>query len=240
MLLKELLENINAMPLPKDLEKKTKEIKNSWGLDDFLDDMDSKYYTLGAGSSREVFSIPDPRATAGRPLATKVASDWRRGPAQNKAETKREKALRKYMDIKKRKDIRILIPLVDYDKSSSSIWVQQREAKKFDYDKFQKFVGIDFEDYGDIINSLMNEFGIYFQKNGKKVQLKYIKAYLRNSKKITKNSMTEKFLIQCVKLARELKINFEDLTTENNWGTYKDKPVIVDYGFNEEVHRRFY
>jgi len=253
MLLKELLENINAMPLPKDLEKKSKKIKNRRDMEGFLDDIHGKHKRLGAGSSRSVYSIEDPSVKVSRPLATKFANDWERGPAQNKAESRRKKGLKKYMDIKKRGDIRILIPLVDYDKSSSKMWVQHREAEKFNSKKFYDFVGLRFDDYSTIMRELMENFSRYFVRSGKKVYLKDIKTWLRKETFVRKGSMAEKFIIQCVKLAREFKVNFGDLTNPNyqtddewsgdtsrNWGIYKNKPVIIDYGFNREVQQKHY
>ena len=89
------------------------------------------YHGIKPVKSKEIKITPEGEKKTKRNIVTKVPHSKQRnlevGIAQNRAEIKDVKKLKKFTDVRKRKDVRILVPIVDFH--SEGHWVQMRKAK---------------------------------------------------------------------------------------------------------------
>ena len=165
---------------------------------------------LGIGSARIAFEIP----YKGRDTVLKIAQNHA-GVAQNKVEV--EMLTEPHL-----KSMNIAIPIIDYDeRNSSPTWIHMEKAKPLKQSVFSKLISL------PGVKATLRD--LVFFAMGKKLK-KSVKKYedLIN----TKSGFVKKFL-KLVMLYDDLEV--EDFNIIENWGMYKNNPVIIDIGLTTEV-----
>lgn len=174
--------------------------------------------SIGDGSSRTVFEIKEGRKLT----AMKVASS-RAGVAQNKIETNPKIHL-----LYKR----VVVPLIGYDKSSRNpIWTQFEKVKPLKKSIFRKVTGFYFVEFTDAVYHTVHETMFKKKKAGTSTPVKRMEK-IRNS--------NSKFFQAVVDMTLEFGLEPVDYQSEDNWGIYKGKPVIIDFGYTQSIVEKFY
>lgn len=172
---------------------------------------------IGSGSSRSVFEIREGR----KRTALKIAVT-RAGVAQNRIETN--------PTIHSRYN-RILVPLIGYDKNSRSpIWAQFEKVKPLKKSIFKKVTGFYFSQFVDAVYYAVKKTRRRTSISGH-TPLKTVERIL---------SSNSKFFKLIVDMTLEFKLEPIDWRKESNWGIYKGRPVLIDFGYTEKVAKKFY
>lgn len=221
-------------PLPDDWNKsnlKTTEDAISYII------KEKKLDQLGEGSSRKTFNLkPSDFKNSGikfnRDSALKIAYN-QKGIAQNIAEINL---------IKKAKKSDLIIPYVDYDDSDKPIWIQYEVADLIKDEKEPIFNGRSFNDllhtsslYDLIVYAQFKQDGSF--KNMKEISLNRIRKYNDYD-----DSLMQDFydiVDELVKVSDVTKLVLSDLDNIENWGIYKGRPVIIDFGLDEESVKHY-
>lgn len=162
---------------------------------------------LGAGSSRVAFEIE----YQGRPTILKLAKN-KKGLSQNEEEVN---ILNDYYI----RNLEITIPLIDYDERHvQPQWIHTEKAEKMTPTKFQEFFGVDAK---TVLR--FSEYHIY----GKPPL--YRDTYIELGKILLENEYVQKL----TELIMNTFIIPDDLTRLENWGIYKNHPVVIDLGFTD-------
>lgn len=172
---------------------------------------------LGGGSSRVAFAIPD----QGRETVLKIAKN-KKGLAQNEAEV--DVLSDGYV-----RNLDIVIPLVDYDKvNASPVWLQTELAQRASEAALCK-----------IMKCGSLEILISYAAN--LISLP-ISSYQQRTAKAHLNTLSEEDAEDFVQYAGSIaellsstSLKMYDFNKASNWGIYKNKPVLIDLGFTEEV-----
>lgn len=196
---------LNEAPLP-----------DKWDKDKFKGRLDFKGMVeyaierskvLGKGSSRIAFEIE----YEGRSTALKIAMNPA-GIAQNEQESK-------YLNDSLIVDLGITIPIIDFDTTNiKPRWIHTEMADSIDEDVFIKIFGIDLK---NAITCIVADNNVMAPQS-----------------ELTKNNM--KLLNRDNDLYRSIKkllvsnpdILYGDIARIVNWGLYKNKPVILDIGYD--------
>jgi len=169
---------------------------------------------LGAGSSRVVFTIE----YEGRPTALKIAKNPK-GLAQNQKEADYG-LYRMYPDI--------TTPLIDYDEENDMPrWIHVEKADKLTKLKFKKITGMNFDSFALALQNA--------DENRPRQSFKYAIDPVEND--VIEQS---ELYYDVVDLMGNFNILSGDLTRLANWGLYEGRPVIIDLGFDSEVHKQHY
>jgi hypothetical protein len=173
---------------------------------------------LGGGSSRVAFVIPD----QGRSTVLKIAKN-RKGLAQNQAEAD-------ILDDGYIGKLDIVIPLVDYDKTSREpVWIQTELAQKVSESALCKMLKcknlVQFVGY---TNYLIGGRNGDMWKTAPKVLAS--NGFSEQDIETFKEYASE--LGDLVSSSGALIVDFQH---PSNWGIYKGRPVIIDVGFTENV-----
>lgn len=210
MKVKELLLEV---PLPPDWKKGIFTSKTSF--DKKLEYALERTKELGSGTSRMVFEIE----YQGRPTALKIARN-NTGLAQNELEVN---------ITQKVKDLRyLMVPLIDYDtKHNRPVWVHFEKAGRINYIQFKKLTGITIGIFGSM---LLEQFRSKDEP----------RRYTVPSKQQTQIVAQLKFFKDVVMFIKQTDIVPHDLILIGNWGQYKGRPVIIDFGMNKDIHDKYY
>jgi hypothetical protein len=169
---------------------------------------------LGSGSSRVAFEIE----YQGRPTVLKIAKN-KKGLAQNAKEGDYG-LYRMYPDI--------TIPLIDYDEAHDEpLWVHFEKANKMTKADFYKMTKMNFDTFTGMV--VINEM----ERNGTR---RYTPPNDDESRFIAESEL----FYDVTSLLGNFDILANDLTRLENWGTYQNKPVIIDLGFSSDVMKQHY
>ena len=173
---------------------------------------------LGAGSSRVVFNIE----YEGRPTALKIAKN-KKGLAQNEREADYG-LYRMYPDI--------TTPLIDFDETNESPrWIHTEMAEKMTKAKFKNLTGFPFDAFASLLKQ--NEL----DREGNRYRLNYRQGI---EEELQDQIEESELFYDVTDLMGNFLILAGDLTRTANWGIYKGRPVIIDLGFNSDVHKQYY
>jgi hypothetical protein len=179
---------------------------------------------LGGGSSRVAFVIPD----QGRETVLKIAKNSK-GLAQNKAEAD-------ILDDGYIGKLPIVIPLVDYDKTSYyPVWIQTEKANKVSQTKLRKLLHCGKTNWGisDFTYAVHNILG---SKQKYMPDIKTIKERMVNAGQTEQDlDIFFEYVDDVADLVNSSGLLVDDLGNANNWGEYQGRPVIIDLGYTEAV-----
>lgn len=179
---------------------------------------------LGGGSSRVAFTIPD----QGRETVLKIAKNSK-GLAQNKAEAD-------ILDDGYIGRLPIVIPLVDYDKTSYyPVWIQTEKATKVSQTKLRKLLHCEKTNWGisDFTYAVHNILG---SKQKYMPDIKTIKERMINAGQTEQDlDIFFEYVDDVADLVNSSGLLIDDLGNANNWGEYQGRPVIIDLGYTEAV-----
>jgi hypothetical protein len=178
---------------------------------------------LGGGSSRVAFTIPD----NGRETVLKIAKNAK-GMAQNQAEAD-------ILDDGYLGKLDIVIPLVDYDKTSREpVWIQTEKANKVSQQKLAKMLHAGGR-------WPMTNF-LYAVENVLGNRKRYMSSLDDIKKDMLEQGSSEQdieifmdYVDQVANLINSSSLLAGDFGTASNWGEYQGRPVIIDLGFTESV-----
>lgn len=171
---------------------------------------------IGQGSSRVVFEIE----YEGRPTVLKIAKN-KKGLAQNNKEA--DYSLYKmYPDI--------TIPMIDFDEEHNDRkWIHFEKAEKmWTKSQFLKKMGFTFENFTDLL---------YIWERTHEGKQVYRNFHISNEAR--EKIMNSEIFNEVTGLIVNFGIKAADLRARRNWGVYKDKPVIIDLGFDDEVAKLY-
>lgn len=167
---------------------------------------------VGKGSSRVAFEVP----YEGRKTIIKVAHNQIKGLAQNQEEI--DILTDGYLS-----SIGILIPIIDYDKTSRRpVWIHTEYAEQITMPKLESF--FDGVKLSLILNSIEKE------RSNRKSTNDVLPDHIYNNYYYNK-------LRDLLLSAPELMVG--DLRSPVNWGLYKGKPVIIDLGFTNKIQKLY-
>lgn len=183
---------------------------------------------LGGGSSRVAFVIPD----QGRETVLKIAKN-NKGLAQNQAEAD-------ILDDGYLGKLDIVIPLVDYDKTSREpVWIQTEKANKVSRVKLAKMLHAGGK-------WPMTNF-LYAVENKLGSRQKYMPSLDDIKKDMLDSGSTEQdieifmdYVDQVAVLVSSSSLLAGDFGNPANWGEYQGRPVIIDLGYTESVHNLYW
>jgi hypothetical protein len=181
---------------------------------------------LGRGSSRTAFEIE----YQGRTTVLKVAHNIK-GMAQNKEEAN-------ILDDGYVNQLGITIPIIDYDEAHDSpVWIHMEKAQKATEKQLCNLMKCgtlrllvsmaaastgkrDLElSHDDVIRELQSE---RFNYTDEDVEL------------------CEEYAYALTELAIQFNIGLFDFVRTANWGIFNGKPVVIDVGYTDAVHRAHY
>lgn len=205
---------LNEMALPVDWDKKT--FQGSFKKQ--LDYAKERAAKIGTGSSRVAFIIP----FEGRDTVVKIARNPK-GLAQNAKEV--DYGLHNIHGS-------VLIPLIDHDEENDPPrWVQFEKAEKLTESKFKSLTGFSFKHFGNML--------LDWQQGFKPQRFKF--NYAVDVPDDVKEKIKESELFQEVtEMCGIFGFLVDDFGRTTNWGVYKGKPVIIDYGYDEEVKKLYW
>jgi hypothetical protein len=184
---------------------------------------------LGGGSSRVAFTIPD----QGRSTVLKIAKN-KKGLAQNQAEAD-------ILDDGYLGKLDIVIPLVDYDKTSREpVWIQTELAKKVSQQKLTKMLHCDKTPMGlsyflSAVKNVLGQRGRFMPKLDKIKEELLKVGHTEQDLEIFMGYVDEIAI-----LVSSSSIVPDDFATASNWGEYNGRPVVIDVGFTENVEKMYY
>lgn len=198
------------MPLPQEWDKSV--FKKSYAAQ--IKYAKEKAAQIGTGSSRVAFIIP----YEGRDTVLKIAKN-KKGLAQNEKEA--DYGLHRMHGS-------VLIPLIDHDKDNAyPTWIHFEKADKLTAKTFQQMTGMDFQKFGMALQNWEQEHNgkrpIYKMDSELKEQIEESELY----EEVTNMVSNYDFLVG-------------DFTRLANWGIYKGKPVIIDYGYDANIQKEYY
>lgn len=210
MLIKDILKET---PLPADWDKEV--YKHNVSFAKQLKYATERATKLGQGSSRVAFEIE----FQGRPTILKIAKN-KKGLAQNEFESElfNDWYFRQYD---------FVIPIIDYDEANPQPrWIHTEKAEKMTIGKFRKFSG------GLDINTLIN-YALDVTGNNRRGYKLY------NKDKIdTENEFVSDFVDFVANYHGT--VMMEDFAQKANWGIYRGRPVIIDFGLSPEIYKLHY
>lgn len=174
---------------------------------------------IGRGSSRVAFIIK----YKGQDTVLKIALN-NAGLHQNAEEAK-------ISDDYVISQMGLLIPTIDYEQRTNlPTWIHQRYAKKIKKSDFKRFLaGFDLADVIDFIE----------EKHGRRSGWR--SAYVRLADQSAKQKLYNTKLFQALdEYAGSSGNTLDDLDRTANWGLYRGRPVVIDFGFTEYVKLKFY
>ena len=184
---------------------------------------------LGGGSSRVAFTIPD----NGRKTVLKIAKN-RKGLAQNQAEAD-------ILDDGYLGKLDIVIPLVDYDKTTHEpVWIQTEKANKVSQQKLAKMLHCDKLNYGvsHFVYAVHNVLG---NRESYMPDLNQIQQDLIDSGHTEQDiEIFMDYVEQVADLVNSSSLLVDDFGKASNWGEYQGRPVIIDLGFTDAVRPMYY
>lgn len=172
---------------------------------ELVDYADTKAKRVGSGSSRIAFNIKHNNEET----ILKVAKNTK-GIEQNKAEIE-------YMLDDEVKEMGIIIPIIDYDEESFH-WIHTKKAKPI---KIEDFVS----NCGGTLAEVISYIKYFMKESGASIPKSLVKRLDVNSSLV--NHMKTLYDID--------KIVLNDLIHIENWGLYKNKPVIIDIGLTSDT-----
>jgi hypothetical protein len=205
---------LNEMALPADWDKKSFQGSFKKQLDYAME----RAAKIGTGSSRVAFVVP----FEGRDTVVKIAKNAK-GLAQNAKEV--DYGLHQMHG-------NVLIPLIDNDEENDPPrWIQFEKADKLTEAKFKSMTGFGFKHFGAMLQD--------WEQSVKPKRFKFnyaVDVPEAEKEKITKSELFEEVTDMCGNFGF-LVGDFARLT---NWGVFKNKPVIIDYGYDEEIQKLYY
>jgi len=232
MRLKDLLQPINESPLPDggDRFDKNQKIFNARALstkesfDERIKYVKKRAHLIGKGSSRSAFEIE----FEGRNTVLKVAHNTK-GVDQNTAE----------MEILKNptaKKFKYLIPLVDYDRvNKKPTWIQTEYASWLTTEDFVKYFKCGKVSY--LIAAIKSNVGQPTVWSYAEILNELQKQFKYTQKEIF---TFEKHALLLTNLVKEFDLQADDFKVLENWGIFKNKPVIIDVGFTSSIKDKHY
>ena len=180
---------------------------------DLLKYAKNNFKQLGVGSSRITFKLQ----YKGKDVALKIAKN-KSGIRQNQVE----------LDLLKRGNNiynSIIVPIIDFDKSTQPNWIIFEIAEKITESMFCSYFKTT-EKYNTVIGFLIDAAS-YLQstwKSNPDNKLNWLLSNLKN-----KSAVYE--YVEYIGTMEKSGVAIDDLRQIDNWGLYKDKPVIIDIGF---------
>jgi hypothetical protein len=212
--MKSFTQFLNEMPLPPDWDKEA--FKGSFKKQ--LDYALERAAKIGTGSSRVAFIIP----FEGRETVLKVAKNAK-GLAQNEKEA--DYGLHNMHGS-------VLIPLIDHDDDNDPPrWIQFEKADKLTASKFKALTGLNFVNFGKMLQQWEVE------NNGNRYNRNFTYGVPEEEQEEIRES---EIYNEVIDMVGNFGFLTGDFTRLANWGIYKGKPVIIDYGFDEEVQKKYY
>lgn len=207
-------EFITEVPLPSHWDKS----KFSDDYDRMVEYVKSQAQTLGIGSSRIAMVIP----YEGRNTVLKVAMNDS-GVAQNREEAK-------VLNTDWVKQSGMAIPMIDYDLDNPSpLWIHMEKAEPLS----EKDARALFGEYG--VMEL-----VHYIKSSPDVRTVIIDEMIRNGWPDAKIERFIEFVMFIEELDKHFKVRAGDFHQLENWGVYKNQPVLIDLGFTDTVWIKYY
>lgn len=166
---------------------------------------------VGVGSSRVAFKIP----YQGRDTVLKIAKN-RKGAAQNEAEAQ-------ILDDWYIKSTGIVIPVIDYDETSTyPTWIHMEYAQRITQKRLESF-------FGGVSMGMIT--GYLDSLQGRRSFTKY---------DIPEELHENEYFSNLQDVVLNYGLPAADLARAANWGLYKgQRPVIVDIGFTNETAKLY-
>jgi len=205
----------NEAPLPSDWDASTYSDKTSFSqrLKYALD----RAKKIGQGSSRVAVEIE----YQNRPTILKIAKN-KKGMAQNQREAD-------VLDDGVLSQLDILIPLIDYDtKNDSPTWLHTEKADKASAK--QLCTAMKCDSLGQLTSLTKVLMGLT-----RGVTYSSATDQLKHAGKSEADIDTLTEYVSALADLHSAGVNLGDLERPSNWGMYKDKPVIIDAGLDQEV-----
>lgn len=172
---------------------------------------------IGEGSSRVAFEIE----YKGRPTILKIAKN-EKGLEQNSEEAN---------ILSKTSGIDIVIPLIDYDqRNSKPKWIHTEKADAIKEGKLCRLIGTP-----NLLTLVKASIANY---NKKDIYVEMLEEY--NADDEDQLEVARYYIKQLSYLETEYGIHLGDFKRIQNWGLYKNKPVVIDVGFTEYVKDNYY
>lgn len=218
----EQTEMIDEMPLPTDWDPQqygpgsTFKARLAYALE--------RAKKLGTGSSRVATTIE----YQGRPTVLKIAKN-QKGLAQNSVEAD-------ILSDGYASQLGILIPIIDYDEQNREpMWIHTEMATKASEKQLCNLMKC------DNLSQLVN---MAWAITGKKKYVGDYQSYVSHLQQKGKSEQDIETMTDYANTLADLNSNFDvelgDFARAANWGLYKNKPVIVDVGFNSNVLNQYY
>jgi hypothetical protein len=170
---------------------------------------------IGSGSSRAVYKIDEEKVL-------KLAMN-RKGLAQNEHEI----TMAQYYDIQD-----IITKMFDCDENTH-MWVEMELAKKLTNSDFERIVGFKFNDYVAAIHN-------YYLDSVKNQNY----GFLKIDKDLVQDMWENEFIYQIFNFIGSYEVPSGDLEKLNTYGIVNrdghETIIIVDYGLNNEILKKFY
>lgn len=179
---------------------------------------------LGVGSSRVATTIE----YQGRTTVLKIAKN-QKGLAQNSVEAD-------ILSDGYASQLGILIPIIDYDEQNREpMWIHTEMATKASEKQLCNLMKC------DNLSQLVN---MAWAITGKKKYVGDYQSYVSHLQQKGKSEQDIETMTDYANTLADLNSNFDvelgDFARAANWGLYKNKPVIVDVGFNSNVLNQYY
>jgi hypothetical protein len=221
-------QKLDEVPLPPDWDLEKLNLRQTFK--DRLKYALERAKRLGGGSSRVAMTID----YEGRPTVLKVAKNLK-GLAQNEAE----------IDILKDGYIRqlpIVIPLIDYDKSNARpVWLQTEVAKKIQSPTLLKLLHA--PNYWLLSNKIRNTLGQKkpLDMTDEGIKKQYFETHNDRWKPTEEDwDIFVEYADELATLVDASGLSTGDLLAANNWGVYNGRPVVIDLGLTQNVWDQYY
>jgi hypothetical protein len=217
-------ELLNEAPLPPDWDSNVFTPDNTYKKR--MDYTAARAQKLGRGSSRTAFEIE----YQGRTTVLKVAHNIK-GMAQNKAEAN-------ILDDGYVQQLGITIPIIDYDEAHDApVWIHMEKAQKATEKQLCNIMKC------GTLQLLVSMAAASTDAKGLILSHNEVIRELQSER----FNYTDEDVELCEEYAQaltELAVNFNiglfDFVRTANWGIFNGKPVVIDVGYTDAVHRAHY
>jgi hypothetical protein len=217
-------ELLNEAPLPPDWDSNVFTPDNTYKKR--MDYTAARAQKLGRGSSRTAFEIE----YQGRTTVLKVAHNIK-GMAQNKEEAN-------ILDDGYVQQLGITIPIIDYDEAHDSpVWIHMEKAQKATEKQLCNLMKCGtLQLLVAMAAASTNAKGLILSHN------EVIRELQSERFNYTDEDveLCEEYAQALTELAVNFNIGLFDFVRTANWGIFNGKPVVIDVGYTDAVHRAHY
>lgn len=212
---------LNETPLPDDWDKSVYNKGNKGGFKSRIEYARQKAQKIGGGSSRVAFVIK----YQGRDTVLKIAKN-KKGLAQNE----QEQMMFHTAKVLGAEGI-VTVPMIDYDEENDQpTWIHVEYARKLKNEQeFKQLSGFD-----------MRKLIYYAAKNSYNRSLPMAHRMEFEEDWVGKVWTEDTFAYEFVSFVGNTGLHLPDLFAPHNWGVYKNNPVIIDLGLDEDIYQKFY